>query len=75
MKLDRRLTLALIATLVIQAAGAFLWAGAAAERINALELELATRRPEGQRLARVEAQLEAIRGQLDRIERKLDGMD
>lgn len=55
-----------------QSAGVLLWAGAAAERVSTLEERVAAAAPVSERLARVEAELGAMRVQLDRIERKLE---
>lgn len=75
MKLDGRVTLAMLAALLVQAAGAIFWAGAAAERISALETSAANARPVAERLARLEAEVAAMRVQLDRIERKMEAAD
>ncbi|MFN3313099.1 MAG: hypothetical protein ACK46Q_06505 [Hyphomonas sp.] len=75
MKLDSRVTLAMLAALLLQAAGAIFWAGAAAERITSLEASVANARPVAERLARLEAEVAAMRVQLDRIERKLEAAD
>ena len=70
--MDRRLSLALVCALAIQAASTLLWAGAAAERIDTLEQQMADQRPVAERLARLEARLEAVQAQLDRIEAKVE---
>ena len=70
--MDRKLSLALISALAIQAASSLLWAGAAAERIDTLESQMASHRPVAERLARLEAQLEAVQAQLDRIEAEVE---
>ena len=44
---------------------------AAAERLNSLERHAQEQRPVSERLARVEAELDAVRAQLDRIEDKI----
>lgn len=75
MKVDNRVTLALVAALLLQAAGATFWAGAAAERIAALETSAADVRPVSERLARLESEVAAMRRQLDRIERRLEAAD
>ncbi len=72
MTLDRRISLALVFAIAAQTAGALVWTGAAGERLSAVEEEMQLRRGVAERLARVEAELEAVRTQLDRIERKLD---
>lgn len=70
--IERKLTAAFLVTLLIQMGGALLWAGAAAQRIEVLESRVALSRPMVERLARVEAELDAVRAQLDRIENKVE---
>ncbi len=72
MKIDRRVTLALVFAVFVQTAGALVWAGAAGERLSMVEHEVDERRGVAERLARLEAELESVRLQLDRIERKID---
>lgn len=72
MKLDRKITAALVFAFALETIGALLWAGAAAERLKALEAEMTRTRPVTERLARVEGELVAIRASLERIERKLE---
>ena len=64
--IERKLTAGFILALAIQTGGALIWAGAAAERIEALERRADLARPVGERLARLEAKLDAIDAQLDR---------
>jgi hypothetical protein len=75
MSFDRRLTMGVILAVAVQSAGVLLWAGAAAERVATLEERMAAAAPVAERLARVEAELGAVRLQLDRIERKLEARD
>ncbi len=70
--IERKVTLALLLAVAIQTGGALMWAGAAAERISVLEQSAEQARPVAERLARVEAELEAMRAQLDRIENKVE---
>jgi len=72
MTVERRVTLALIFAVFVQTAGGLLWAGAAAERLSMLERTAVETRPIGERLVRVEAELEAVRAQLTRMETKLE---
>jgi len=72
MTFDRRISLALVLTILAQTAGALVWAGAAGERLSMVEKEVEIRRGFAERLARVEAEIEAVRLQLDRIERKIE---
>ena len=70
--IERKITAGFILTLALQTGGALVWAGAAAERISVLEQRADIARPVAERLARVEAHLEAIENQLDRIEARLE---
>lgn len=70
--IERKITAGFILALALQTGGALVWAGAAAERISMLEQRADIARPVAERLARVEAHLEAIENQLDRIEARLD---
>ena len=72
--IERKLTAAFLLALAVQTGGALLWAGAAAQRIEVLEARVERGVPVYERLARVEAELEAVRAQLDRIENKVDGL-
>lgn len=72
MTLQKRVSAAVLIALAIETAGGLLWAGATIERIDTLERQMTESRPVSERLARVEAQLEAMKSQLDRIETKLD---
>ena len=70
--IERKITAGFILALALQMGGALVWAGAAAERISMLEQRADIARPVAERLARVEAHLEAIENQLDRIEARLE---
>ena len=72
MTIDKKVSIALLAAIMLESAGGLLWAGATIERIAALERQAEEVRPVGERLARVETQLEAMRAQLDRIESKVE---
>ena len=72
MSIERKVTLGLVFAVVVQLAGMLVWAGAAAERLEVLEQTAVETRPIGERLVRVEAELEAVRAQLTRIETKLE---
>ncbi|MEL7110869.1 MAG: hypothetical protein AAFV59_03565 [Pseudomonadota bacterium] len=63
---------ALLLAIIVHATGTLLWAGAAAERIDTLERQMAETRPVTERLARLEARLDAVQAQLNRIEDKVD---
>lgn len=67
-----RLTLAILITLVLQAVAALLWVGAAAQRLDNLEAEVKLQQPIVERMARIEAQVAAVRSSLDRIENHID---
>lgn len=70
--LERKIPLGVILALAIQSGGALAWAGAAAERISTLERRLDHESGVDERLARLEAETEASRAALLRIEAKLD---
>ncbi|MEH6694729.1 MAG: hypothetical protein V7675_06775 [Hyphomonas sp.] len=75
MNFEKKITLGFVMAVLVQTGGALVWAGAAAERITVLERTVEARQPVGERLARVEAGLDAVRTQLDRMERKLEAGD
>lgn len=68
----RKIPIALIAALMVQTIGGLVWAGGAAARIATLEDRVAEQRLVAERLARLEAQGEATRAAVDRIERRLE---
>ena len=69
----RRFPVALIAALAVQTVGGLVWAGGAAARIATLEQRVDEQRLVAERLARLEAQGEAVRAAVGRIERQLEG--
>ena len=68
----RKIPIALITALAAQTVGGLVWAGGAAARIETLEAQVAEQRLVAERLARLEAQGEATRAAIDRIERSLE---
>ncbi|MBI1339524.1 hypothetical protein GC169_04835 [bacterium] len=70
--LDRKVTLAVLFAVLVQAGGGLMWAGAAGERLSEIEARVSAQDGVSERLARVEAQLHATSQQLQRIEDKLD---
>jgi Tfp pilus assembly protein PilX len=70
--MDLKVSLAVLLTLALEAAGAMLWVGSAAQRISALETSIAAQAPVNERLARLEAEMAAARASLTRIESRLD---
>lgn len=70
--IERKLSAAVLLALAVQTGGVLVWAGAAAQRIAALEVQVEAHVPTTERLARLEAKLEAVQAQLDRIEDKVD---
>ncbi len=70
--IDRKITLALILAIAVEAAGLFAWAGATGERLKDVELRVATVVGLTERIARLETQLDMASVQLSRIEQKLD---
>ncbi len=69
----KKAPVALIAALLVQTIGGLVWAGGAAARIATLEQRVDEQRPVAERLARLEAQGEAVRAAVERIERQLEG--
>ena len=69
----RKIPVALVVALGVQTIGGLVWAGGAAARIGALEEKVAEQALVAERLARLEAQGEAMRASLERIERQLEG--
>ncbi len=72
MKVDPRITMALILALFLETAGGLLWAGRAAARLDEVERAVATQPEVAERLARLEEQLSETRRALTRIEDRLD---
>lgn len=72
--MERRVSAALIMTIMLQTAAALLWTGAAGERLEALERKAATSERLLERTARLEEQNRHIRGSLLRIERRLEAL-
>ena len=68
----RRIPVAVIAALVVQTAGALVWAGGAAARIATREDRLSEQRQVAERLARLEEQSKATRAAVERIELRLE---
>jgi type VI protein secretion system component VasK len=72
-RLDRQISVAVLVAVALQAAAALMWAGRASARIDDLRQRLDAQAPVAERLARLEAQADATRASLARIESKLDG--
>lgn len=72
MKFDARITYALILALFLETAGALIWTGRAAARLDAVEHSVATQQEVAERLARLEGQMSDAQRSLNRIERRLD---
>jgi hypothetical protein len=72
MKIDPRVTLALILALILETAGGLIWAGRAAARLEEVERAIATQPEVAERLARLEEQVGEARRSLARIEQRLD---
>tara|TARA_R110002096_G_scaffold76151_1_gene180254 strand:+ start:312 stop:560 length:249 start_codon:yes stop_codon:yes gene_type:complete len=71
-RIERSVTLGVVVALALQTGGALIWAGAAGERLDRLEREMAPVAATSERLARLEEQMEQARESLARIERRLD---
>lgn len=72
MEAMRKMPVALIAALLVQTVSGLVWAGGAAARIATLEQRVDEQRLVAERLARLEAQGEATRAAVERIERRLE---
>ncbi len=72
MKIDPRVTLALILALLLETAGGLIWAGRAAARLDVVERAVATQPEVAERLARLEEQISEARRSLTRIEQRLE---
>ncbi|PHY18507.1 hypothetical protein [Caulobacter sp. BP25] len=71
-RLDRQVSAAVLVAVALQAAAALLWAGKASARIDEMQRRLEAQAPVAERLARLEAQADATRQSLNRIEAKLE---
>lgn len=71
-RFDPRVTLAVIATVFVQIGGVFLWAGGQNARLQAVETRIEAQTLSGERMARLEAQVDQARASLARIEDRLD---
>ncbi len=71
-RFDRQVSLGLCVTVFLQAAAALMWAGRASARIDDMQRRLDVQAPVAERLARLEAQGEATRQSLVRIEARLE---
>ena len=71
-RLDRQVSAAVLVAVALQAGTALLWAGKASARIDDMQRRLEAQAPVAERLARLEAQAEATRQSLVRIEAKLE---
>ncbi len=71
LKLERTVTLGLIATLFLQTAGALIWVGGAEARIEELERNLDINWSINERLARLEGETAMMHQMLRRIEEAL----
>ena len=69
---DLRVNMAVVLAFMLQTATAFMWAGAAENRIGQLETRVATREQFFERTARLEENVDAIRDVVDRLEAKVD---
>lgn len=71
--LDRRVPISIILTILIQTAGVFWWAASANERLNSLEQKILMVAPQGDRLTRVEVNIETIKDSLSDIKTLIRG--
>lgn len=68
---DRKVPVAVIIMLVVQTGGFIWWAAKADERLSTLERKVEFAAPQGDRLTRVEVNIEAIKDSLTEIKSRL----
>ena len=73
-QIERRIPIALVVGFLLQTGGALFWAGAAAERIAAVERATRDNTSVIERVVRLEAQVIAVHESVSRIESKIDRM-
>jgi len=71
-RMDRRLPFAVIVTLLVQAAGALVWATELDARVNGLEQQLVTSSSLNEKFARLEERLENMKQDIEGIKHQLD---
>ena len=64
---DKRVPIAIIFSIACQTAGVIWWGATAAERLSALERKVEMTAPQGDRLTRLEVNIEAIKDSLTEI--------
>jgi|APTNR8051073442_1049403.scaffolds.fasta_scaffold00680_2 hypothetical protein len=69
---DHRVTIAIVFTFLVQTIAAAMWLGAAAHRLNTIEVRVKEQAPVAERLARLETQMGSANEALGRIEMRLD---
>lgn len=69
--LDKRVPIALIFTIVIQTAGLVWWASSLTERVNTLERRADATSPQGDRIMRLEVNMEVVKDGVAEIKRML----
>ncbi|MCA0372461.1 MAG: hypothetical protein LCH83_06390 [Proteobacteria bacterium] len=69
---DPRINSAFLFGLFLQAITAFIWVGAASQRLQSLESRFDAQAPLNERMARLEAEMSGARQSLSRIENRLD---
>ena len=72
MEMWKKVPVAVIGALLVQTAGALVWAGGAAARIATLEERVGEHGRVAERLARLEEQSKATREVVERIETRLE---
>lgn len=68
---DRKVPIAVIIALMMQTGGFIWWGAKADERLSALERKVESSAPQGDRLTRVEVNLESIKESLTEIKSRL----
>ena len=70
--IDKRITLALLFAMVIETAGALMWTGRAAARLDEVERRQNAEAGVAERLARIETELADVRAMLERLDRRTE---
>ena len=71
-KMDWRITLAILVTVSLEAIAGLVWIGAAMQRLDSMERRVEEAAPVAERLARLEVEIVSLRTLVDRIDARLD---
>lgn len=71
--MDKRITAALAFAIIVQAAGALIWTGRAAQRLEQVERRLVEQSGVAERLARLETEIIDLTRAIERLDRNRGG--